>query len=99
MGRGRGNNQTPPCRLGAWLLVVGAGQVTGWQCQAADIFLLVSFLLSKPSPGRSQDGGLGRGIRVSSQLGHLPGTGAGPWTPKGTGGTPSDWVGRGAWGE
>ena len=48
--------------------------------------------------GRSQDGGLGgHGIRVSAQLGHLPGTGGGPRTPKGTGGTPSDRVGRG-WG-
>ena len=50
--------------------------------------------------GRSQDGVLGgRGICVSSQLGHLPGTGGGPWTPEGTGGTPSDRVGCGAWGE
>ena len=38
-------------------------------------------------------------IRVSAQLGQLPGTGGGPQTPKGTGGTPSDRVGRGAWGE
>ena len=50
--------------------------------------------------GWSQDGGLGgRGIRVSSQLGPLPGTSGGPRTPKGTGGTPSDQVGRGACGE
>ena len=43
--------------------------------------------------GWSQDGRLGgRRIRVSA-LGHLPGTGGGPWTPKRTGGTPSDWVG------
>ena len=34
----------------------------------------------------SQDGILGgHGIHVSSQLGHLPGTGVGPQTPKGTG--------------
>ena len=52
------------------------------------------------SGGRSQDGVLGGcGIHVSSQLGHLPGTGGGPRTPKGTGGTPSDWVRRGVWGE
>ena len=51
----------------------------------------------KASPrGRSQDGVLGgRGIHVSTQLGNLPGTDGGPWTPKGTGGTPSDWVGHG----
>ena len=43
--------------------------------------------------GRSQDGVLGgHRIRVSSQLGHLPGTGWGPQTPKGTGGAPSDWL-------
>ena len=43
----------------------------------------------KKAEERSQDGVLGgREIRVSSQLGHLPGTGGGPWTPKGTGGTP-----------
>ena len=43
--------------------------------------------------GQSQDGGLGgHRIRVSTQLGHLPGTGGGPQTPKGTGGTPSDWL-------
>ena len=49
--------------------------------------------------GRSQDGVLGgHGIRVSSQLGHLPDTGWGPLTPKGTGGTPSDRVGHGVWG-
>ena len=41
--------------------------------------------------GRSQDGRLGgRGIHVFAQLGHLPGTGGVPWTPKGMGGTPSD---------
>ena len=41
----------------------------------------------------SQDGILGGcGIRVSSQLGHLPGTSGGPQTPKGMGGTPSDWL-------
>ena len=40
----------------------------------------------------------GTWIHVSTQLGHLPGTGGGPWTPKGMGGTPSDRVGRGAWG-
>ena len=35
--------------------------------------------------GWSQDGGLGGWrIRVSAQPGHLPGTGGGPWTPKGT---------------
>ena len=50
--------------------------------------------------GRSQDGVLGGlGIHVSSQLGHLPGTGEGPQTPKGTGRTPSDQVGHGAWEE
>ena len=50
--------------------------------------------------GQSQDGRLGGcGIRGSAQLGHLPGTGGGPRTPKGTGGTPSDRVGCGAWGE
>ena len=50
--------------------------------------------------GRSQDDVLGGcGICVSSQLGHIPGTRGGPWTPKGTGGTPSDWAGRGVWGE
>ena len=50
--------------------------------------------------GRSQDGILGGcGIRVSSQLGHLPGTSGGPRTPKQVGGTPSDWVGRGSLGE
>ena len=50
--------------------------------------------------GQNQDGILGgRGIRVSSQLGHLPATGGGPLTHKGTGGTPSDWEGRGVWGE
>ena len=39
--------------------------------------------------GWSQDGGLGgRGIRVSSQLGPLPGTSGGPQTPTGTGGSP-----------
>ena len=39
--------------------------------------------------GWSQDGRPGGcGVRVSSQLGHLPGTGGGPWTPKGVGGTP-----------
>ena len=49
--------------------------------------------------GQSEDGVLGgRGIHVSSQLGHLPGTGGGPWTPKGMGGTPSDQVGHGALG-
>ena len=54
----------------------------------------------KEKGGQSQDGILGgRGIRVSSQLGHLPGTGGGPRTPKGMGGTPSDWVGHGEWGE
>ena len=53
-----------------------------------------------PHEGRSQNGRLGgRGIHDSTQLGHLPGTGGGPRTPKGTGGTPSDWVGRGAWGK
>lgn len=41
----------------------------------------------------------GRGIRVSKQLGHIPGTGWGPRTPKGMRGTPSDQVGRGSWGE
>ena len=41
----------------------------------------------------------GRGIRVSSQLGHLPGTSGGPRTPKEMGGTPSNQVGRGAWGQ
>ena len=41
----------------------------------------------------------GRGIRVSAQLGHLPGPSGGPRTPKGMGGTPSDRVGCGAWGE
>ena len=58
-------------------------------------------LLSRTNtPGaHSQDGVLGgRGIQVSSQLGHLPGTGGGPETPKGTGGTPSDRVGHGTWG-
>ena len=41
----------------------------------------------------TQDGLLGGcGICISSQLGHLPGTGGGPWTPKGTGGTPSNWL-------
>ena len=39
--------------------------------------------------GGSKDGGLGgRRIRVLAQLGHLPGTGGEPQTPKGTGGTP-----------
>ena len=41
----------------------------------------------------------GHGIRISSWLGHLPGTSGGPRTPKGTGGTPRDQVGRGTWGE
>ena len=46
----------------------------------------------------SQDGGLGRnGIRVSAQLGRLPGTGGGPQTPKWMGENPSNWVGHGAW--
>ena len=41
----------------------------------------------------SQDSALGgHRIHVSSQLGHLPGTGGGPRTPKGMGGTPSDWL-------
>ena len=49
--------------------------------------------------GQSQDGVLGGSIiRISSQLGHLPGTRGGPQTPKGTGGNPSDRVGREAWG-
>ena len=48
--------------------------------------------------GRSQDGRVGvRGVCISSQLGHLPGTGGGPWTPKGMGGTPKQ-PGR-TWGE
>ena len=48
--------------------------------------------------GQSQDGRLeGRGICISAQLGHLPGTGGAPWTPKGMGGTPSNRVGRGKW--
>ena len=46
--------------------------------------------------GWSKDGVLeGCGILISSQLGHLPGTGGGPRTPKGMGGTPSDRVGHG----
>ena len=46
-----------------------------------------------------QDGKLGgRGIHVSTQLGHLSGTSGGPRTPKGMGGTPRNWVGHGAWG-
>ena len=46
--------------------------------------------------GQSQDAVLGGcGIRISSQLGHLPGTGGGPRTPKGAGGAPSDRVGHG----
>ena len=50
--------------------------------------------------GRSQDGVLGGcGVRVSAQLGHLPGPGGGPRTPKGTEGTSSDCVGCGTWGE
>ena len=50
--------------------------------------------------GRSQGGALGgRRIRVFSRLGHLPGTGGRTQTPKGTGGTPSNQVGSGAWGE
>ena len=45
------------------------------------------------SRGGSQDGRLGgRRIHVSAQLGHLLGTGGGPQTPKGMGGTPSDRV-------
>ena len=32
----------------------------------------------------------GRGIHISSQLGHLPGTGGGQRTTKGMGGTPRD---------
>ena len=49
--------------------------------------------------GQSQDGVLRRhGVCVSSQLGQLPGTGGGPRTPKGMGGTLSDWVGCGGWG-
>ena len=45
-----------------------------------------------------EDGGLGgHGNRVSAQLGHRPGTSAGLRTPKGMGGTPSDWLGH--WGE
>ena len=55
-------------------------------------------LTLKEDGGVEKDGGLeGHGIRVSAQLGPLPGTGGGPQTPKGTGGTPSDRVGRGAW--
>ena len=39
--------------------------------------------------GQSQDGeAVGCGVRISSQLGHLPSTGGGPWRPKGMGGTP-----------
>ena len=52
-----------------------------------------------PAGGQSQDGRLeGHGIHVSTQLGHLPGTGGGPQTRKGMGGTPSDQVGYGTWG-
>ena len=37
----------------------------------------------------SEDGRVGGcGVHISSQLGHLAGTGGGPWTLKGTGGTP-----------
>ena len=43
---------------------------------------------------RNQDGRLGgHGIRLSSHLGHLPGTGGGPQTPKGTGRN-SEWLGK-----
>ena len=56
-------------------------------------------LILKCGGGQSQDGGPGgRRIRISAQLGHLPGTGGGPRTPKGTEGTPSDWLGCGMWG-
>ena len=42
-------------------------------------------VLKERDQGRSQDGVVGgHGIRVSSQLGHLPGTGGGLGTPKGT---------------
>ena len=49
---------------------------------------------------RSQDGVTG-GYRIciSAQLGHPPGTSGEPRTPWGMGGTPSDRVGCGAWGE
>ena len=51
----------------------------------------------KKSTGRVESKWLlGHGIHASSQLGHLPGTGGGPRTPKGMGETPSDRVGRGA---
>ena len=37
----------------------------------------------------SQDSRLGgHGVRISSQLGHIPGTSGGPWTLKCMGGTP-----------
>ena len=47
-------------------------------------------LVSKGASDWSQDGGVGgRRVRVSSQLGHLPGAGGGCQTPKGTGGIPA----------
>ena len=71
----------------------GMGSIPGWGTKIPHATPI------KNKQGRSQDGVLGgRRIRISSQLGHLPGTGGGPWTPKGTGGTPSDWVGCGVWG-
>ena len=52
-----------------------------------------------PTGGQSQDCGLGGyGILVSEKPGHLPGTGGGPWTLKGMGGTHCDWVGHRVWG-
>ena len=50
----------------------------------------------KNQAGRSQHGRRGEcRVRISAQLGHLPGTGGGPWTR--TGGT-SEQPGRTWWG-
>ena len=69
-----------------------------WICSLKK-FSSYTLCLKKLLEGRSQDGRLGGcGICLSAQLGHLPGTGRGPQTPRGTGGTPSNWVGRVGWG-
>ena len=49
------------------------------------------FLANKnKASGQSNDGGVGGcGVRISSQLGQLPGTGGGPRTPNGMGGIPT----------
>ena len=47
------------------------------------------FKISKHPTGQSQDDGVGRcRVRISSQLGHLPGADGGHQTPKGMGGIP-----------